>query len=343
MKKEVILYSRFERFWHWTQALLILFLIVTGFEVHDSYELFGFENAVKWHNIAAYAFLVLIIFAVFWHFVTGQWQQYIPTKRFLKAYINYYLLGIFKKAPHPTKKTVLSKMNPLQRITYLALNVLVIPVQVITGLLYLYYNYPESIVHIQGLQSVALIHTFGAFLLIAFVILHVYLTTTGHTIFSNIKAMVTGYEVLDVEPENEDLNNVLQTTGAGFFRLNREGRYTEVNDAYLQLYKYESAEEILGKHVTWNRDKENSEKIEKVIEKVFAGEKIPHGELQRRTKDGEIAYHTFSIAPMYENEKIVGAQGFIIDITETKKRELELEKDKESLKKAFEKTQKKQE
>ena len=60
MKKSTYIYSRFERFWHWSQVLLIFFLLLTGFEVHSSFSLFGFENAVNWHNIAAWAFLVLI-------------------------------------------------------------------------------------------------------------------------------------------------------------------------------------------------------------------------------------------------------------------------------------------
>ena len=31
MKKEILLYPVFERFWHWSQALLIILLVVTGF------------------------------------------------------------------------------------------------------------------------------------------------------------------------------------------------------------------------------------------------------------------------------------------------------------------------
>lgn len=61
MKKITYLYGRFERFWHWNQGLLIFFLALTGFEIHGFYNLFSFENSVNWHNVAAWAFLVLII------------------------------------------------------------------------------------------------------------------------------------------------------------------------------------------------------------------------------------------------------------------------------------------
>lgn len=213
--KRVYIYKAFERFWHWTQAFLIFFLALTGFEIHGSLTFFGFENAVAYHNFAAYAFLLLIIFAIFWHFTTGEWKQYLPTVKNLKSQINFYLLGIFKNAPHPTKKSVLSKLNPLQRLTYLGLKLLVIPVMVISGLLYMFYRYPQgqgvAAINIESLEIIAIIHTFGAFLLIAFIIAHVYLITTGHTILSNLRAMITGYE--ELEDEEEDSKEEKQKTG----------------------------------------------------------------------------------------------------------------------------------
>lgn len=201
--KKILVYNRFNRLWHWSQTVLILFLALTGFEIHGSLTFFGFAQAVSLHNTAAYLFLILIAFAIFWHFTTGQWRQYIPTRENLRAQAEYYITGIFRNAPHPTRKSALTKLNPLQRLVYLALKMLVIPVMVVSGLLYMYYRYPQSgaikSLRLDGLEDVALLHTAGAFFLIAFVIAHVYLITTGHTPTSNLKAMITGYE--DVEEE----------------------------------------------------------------------------------------------------------------------------------------------
>ena len=204
MKKQVYIYKAFERFWHWTQAILILFLAATGFEIHGSIKFFGYQNAVEYHNIAAYSFIVLIIFAIFWHFTTGEWKQYLPTLKNIKAQVDFYLVGIFRNAPHPTKRTVLSKLNPLQRLVYLGLKILVIPVMVISGLLYMFYRYPQKdggieVLNINSIEPIALLHTLGAFLLIAFLITHLYLITTGTTITSNLKAMITGFEETEVE------------------------------------------------------------------------------------------------------------------------------------------------
>ncbi|GAB1372498.1 cytochrome b/b6 domain-containing protein [Candidatus Kapaibacterium sp.] len=213
-KKLVYIYPGFERFWHWMQAILIFFLAFTGFEIHGSVEFFGFREAVRYHNIAAYMFLGLIIFAIFWHLTTGQWKQYIPTFENIKGQLNYYLFDIFKNAPHPTKKTVISKLNPLQKIVYFGLKILVIPMSVTSGLLYMFYRYPSKYgveaINIQSLEFIAVFHTIAAFLLISFIMMHLYLITTGETITSNLQAMLTGYEELDVADEEKTETNQVQ-------------------------------------------------------------------------------------------------------------------------------------
>jgi thiosulfate reductase cytochrome b subunit len=210
--KKVYVYKSFERFWHWAQAALIFFLAFTGFEIHGAYSFFGFEDAVKYHNFAAYSLIVLIVFAIFWHFTTGEWKQYVPTLHNIKAQLDYYIFGIFKNTPHPTKKTVLSKLNPLQKLTYFGLKMLVIPVIVTSGLLYMLYRYPQrhgiEALNIDSLQVIAVVHTIGAFLLLAFIIAHLYLITTGDKITSNLKAMLTGYEDINDEHDNKESENV---------------------------------------------------------------------------------------------------------------------------------------
>jgi thiosulfate reductase cytochrome b subunit len=207
--KKVIVYKGFERFWHWMQAVLISFLAFTGFEIHSSYEFMGYQNAVIYHNFAALVFIGLIIFAVFWHITTGEWKQYLPSRKNLRSQVEYYLVGIFKDAPHPTKKTVLSKLNPLQKLVYAGLKLLVIPLTVFSGIGYILYRYSQQgavqALGIDGLKTVAFLHTLGAFLLLGFLIVHLYLMTTGHTIFSNLNAMITGYEELEDDEDDIDV------------------------------------------------------------------------------------------------------------------------------------------
>jgi thiosulfate reductase cytochrome b subunit len=207
--KKVYIYKRFERFWHWSQAVLILFLALTGFEVHDSIHLLGYEKAVIYHQTAGWMLLGLIGLAIFWHGTTGEWKQYIPSFSKLSAQIRYYTYGMFKGEPHPTHKTARNKLNPLQAVTYLGFKLVMAPLLIVTGLMYMFHRTIDAnnmvLISDIPLEVVAWLHTLGAYLILMFIIIHVYMTTTGTTPISNIKAMLTGYELL--EDEQNDVNN----------------------------------------------------------------------------------------------------------------------------------------
>lgn len=197
MSREMI-FKRFERFWHWSQALLIFVLLFTGFNIHGTFNVMEFGLAVRAHTLAAWALIVLWVFAIFWHFTTGEWRQYIPTRNGLFAVAHYYLIGTFTGAAHPYKKTSKAKHNPLQRLAYLFFKLAISPVIWISGLLYLFYaDWPEALAKTLNLETVALVHTGAAFAMLVFVIAHVYMATMGKTVTSHIKPMITGYEDVD--------------------------------------------------------------------------------------------------------------------------------------------------
>jgi thiosulfate reductase cytochrome b subunit len=192
----IYLYTRFERFWHWFQALLIVVMLVTGFELHGTYSLLGFETAHTVHIFTAWTWLVLFAFIIFWMIVTDEWRQYVPTFKKLVHVGVYYCSGIFKGEPHPVPKTSRTKHNPLQRLTYLGTVSFLVPFQIVTGFLYYYYNDWAAWGLNWDLSVVALLHTAGAFAFLAFLIVHVYMTTTGHTVFAHTKAMISGWETV---------------------------------------------------------------------------------------------------------------------------------------------------
>ncbi len=185
---------------------MIIFLAVTGFEVHGTFEIFGFEHAARYHRTASYLLIGLIVFAVFWHFVTGEWRQYLPTTKKLKEQILYYAFGMFRGEKHPTRKTELSKLNPLQRLTYLGFKLVLIPVTVVSGILYMLHKSIDQndivVVKDIPLGHIAWWHTAGGFLLMVFLVVHVYMTTTGKTPTSNIQAMITGFEELEEDEKD---------------------------------------------------------------------------------------------------------------------------------------------
>ncbi len=319
MKKRTYIYRGFERFWHWTQSLLIILLGVTGFEIHSTYELIGYERAVMYHDILAWSFIVLIIFTIFWHFATGAWKQYIPTTELVKAQFKYYISGIFSGAEHPTNKTVYNKFNPIQRLTYLAFKVLIIPVMVGTGLVYMYYMYPDSGVHVNRLELFAYLHTFGAFLLIVFLIVHLYLLTTNDNPVESVSAMVTGWEEVDIDPEQEHKEHMqyaVDKSIAGYYRLDLDGNFIDVNKAWLGLYKCNDKNKIIGKHVSIVRTDKHMKALQVLIDRVKQGESIRGIPSVRKCFDGSEGKHILTISPTYEDDKIIGVEGFIIDISD---------------------------
>jgi thiosulfate reductase cytochrome b subunit len=189
-----LLFKRFERIWHWLQALIIFAMLVTGFEIHGSFSLLGYEQAVDVHIILAWTLIGLWVFAMFWHLTTGEWRHYTPTtldKIF--AMVNYYSIGIFKGGDKPFHKTRAEKHNPLQRLAYLGLELAIIPALWISGLFYLFYSAWSGLDWGLTLGMVAFVHIAAAFLMMAFIIAHIYLATT----LSDVKAMITGYDEVE--------------------------------------------------------------------------------------------------------------------------------------------------
>ena len=170
-----------------------------------------------------------------------------------------------------------NKFNPLQRFIYLGLKLLVIPVQVLTGIIYMFYNYPDNPFQISGLGITAQIHTFGAFALLAFVIAHVYLTTTGDTPLSSIKAMITGWEVVDVDEKEErtkHLQHAVDDSAAGYYRINKKGILEDVNEAWLNMYKCKDRTKFIGQHYSETRNEKTIKDLDDLVNKVLQGEQI---------------------------------------------------------------------
>ncbi|MGN7612497.1 tetrathionate reductase family octaheme c-type cytochrome [Magnetococcales bacterium HHB-1] len=200
-KEKVYLFKRFERFWHWSQAVLIGLLIATGFEIHGALFGLGFENAVNWHTGSAFSLLVLWIFAIFWHLTTGEWRHYQPSFKRLNSILTYYLKDFFQAKPHPFRPSTQFKHNPLQRLAYFGFKIFLSPLLWITGLLYYFYGawMGGALAAWINLEQVAGLHTLMAYFLVGFLIVHLYMITTGHTLWNQTKAMITGWHDLEGE------------------------------------------------------------------------------------------------------------------------------------------------
>ncbi|WP_295428500.1 cytochrome b/b6 domain-containing protein [uncultured Thiodictyon sp.] len=202
--REVLIYSHFERFWHWTQMALIFTMLVTGFAIHGLHDWISFDRAVTLHTLAALALLGLWVLATFWLFTTGNWKHYLPTARGLGQVVRFYSYGIFLGERHPYRKAFWRKHNPLQAIAYLALKGVLFPLIWASGIAYLlYFAWGDNPGAAAWLQWVALVHTATAYAILAFVVMHVYMLTIGGSFAHHVTPMLTGFDKVELSPEEE--------------------------------------------------------------------------------------------------------------------------------------------
>ncbi len=193
------------RLWHWTNALLIITLAVTGISLHfasPARPLIEFSLAVRIHNIAGVSLVCLYAFFVVTNALSGNWWQYVPKPPGIlqRCWLQtrYYCWGVFKGEREPFPVTKETNFNALQAVTYWFVMYIVLPVIIVTGLLFLYPTLaPTEMFGMDGLLPVAMLHFLAAAFVILFAIAHIYLGTMGSKVTSLFKTMITGWHEED--------------------------------------------------------------------------------------------------------------------------------------------------
>jgi thiosulfate reductase cytochrome b subunit len=179
-------------------------MMLTGLNIHapDMFGVFGFAAAIRIHNVLGFLLLANAFLGAFYYITTGAIRQYFPEPlEFFSLSVRqakYYLYGMMRGEPHPLQKSPQRRLNPLQQVTYLIILNVLLPFQIVTGvIMWSAQQWPEILGAVGGLPALAMVHTLGAWLFAAFVLMHVYLTTTGRTPLSHLKAMILGYEEVE--------------------------------------------------------------------------------------------------------------------------------------------------
>ncbi len=202
--ERVYMYSAYERIWHWVMAFSVLLLILTGLQIHfaGNGQSTTMRIAVSVHNFFAVVLTVNAFLSFFYHLASNAIRQFIPSPKTLKSEVTaqtlYYLKGIFAGHPHPVQESPERKLNVLQQITYLLLLNVLLPLQILTGvMIWGVSHWPELAGYSGGLFIIAPLHNLGSWLFLSFFVLHFYLTTTGRTPMSNIRSMIDGYKEIE--------------------------------------------------------------------------------------------------------------------------------------------------
>ena len=174
MSERTYLFPAWIRLWHWLNAVLILVLGITGLSLHfadPKLPLVDFELAVRIHNACGITLAITYLVFLIANAVSGNVRHFFPHGPGLFAalwtQLRWYAWGTFRGDPHPHAPTPDSPFNVLQALTY-------------AGVMY-------------GLLPIALVHYLGAMLLLLFLLTHIYLGTTGHSIGQMFRAMISGW------------------------------------------------------------------------------------------------------------------------------------------------------
>lgn len=197
MSEKIYLYPVWTRIWHLFNAILCLFLILSGISMQYSV-MFRFDLAVSLHNIAGILLTINYLIFFIGNLSTKNGKYYKFNKKEigkqLQKQLKYYTGGIFKgeKAPFPVNEE--QKFNPLQKVSYQMVMYLAIPLLFITGWAMLF---PEIIInrifHVSGLFLTDLLHITMGFVVSVFMVVHIYFCTTGTKFGSIFKNMITGW------------------------------------------------------------------------------------------------------------------------------------------------------
>lgn len=196
--RKMSLYPLGIRIWHWVNTLLFIVLIITGIQLRaPGFSVFSYYGTVTaLHGYAGAlcipSFLFWLIYCVF----TGSIRYYLPRKgdiRRIPQQVAYYAFFIFKGRSNPFSASEKEKFNVLQKITYGAVMFVLVPVIIVTGILFSNILFFSKIIDaIGGLRMLDAIHVIAGYLFVLFLVIHVYMTTLGKTATSYTKSMITG-------------------------------------------------------------------------------------------------------------------------------------------------------
>lgn len=201
MSERIYLLPLWIRVWHWTNALLIITLTVTGFSLHfadPKLPLVEFSLAARIHDVAGVLLVAVYGFFVVANIVSGNWWQYVPKppgvlERCWRQTV-WYCVGIFRGEPHPYAVTKEDNFSALQAVIYWGIMYLVLPVVLFTGLVFLFPQLaPDRLFGFDGLLPVAVLHYLSGAAIVMFMTAHIYLGTTGSTVTSMFRTMITGW------------------------------------------------------------------------------------------------------------------------------------------------------
>jgi thiosulfate reductase cytochrome b subunit len=196
------------RIWHWINAAAFVLLILTGLQLRyvGLIDVVPFRIAVATHNLVGFVLIANFFLWLGYYLCSDRIRVYHPELNLMEyfrgsmAQALYYGMGILKGAPEPFHVTAYHKFNPLQAMTYQLIMLVLLPIQIFTGiLLWDLERFARVVAFFGGVRVIDTVHVL-IFIFFAFYLpAHIYLATLGRRPLTHIKEMIDGYE--EAEPE----------------------------------------------------------------------------------------------------------------------------------------------
>lgn len=190
--------SLWVRLWHWTTALSFIVLAITGVILHfDGAEhMMSYDSATTLHDVSGIFMAVLYGAHLVFMIATRYWRHYVPTGERLSTQLkNQVIVYTIALGDEPCAEPGAgSRFNVLQQLAYLIVVFALLPLLIVTGLLYLYYPafVPETVLGLAGLWPLALAHYALGILGAAYLLVHVYMATVGPNAGASLRLMTIG-------------------------------------------------------------------------------------------------------------------------------------------------------
>ncbi len=183
-------------------------MILTGIQIRyvGLIDVVSFRTAVAAHNTIGFIlianYFVWLLFYLFSDRIKAYHAELSPRKHFIGALRQtyYYGYGIFRGEPNPFQVSVYRKFNPLQSMIYQIIMMLLVPVQIYTGILLWDLNrFSAQVNFFGGVRVIDTVHVLAFIAFVFYMLVHVYLGSLGHTRIAHFKSMMTGYEDMEEE------------------------------------------------------------------------------------------------------------------------------------------------
>ncbi len=198
--EKLYFYPVWLRIWHGFNALGIITLILTGVSMQstNASSTIGFNLIINIHNIAGIVVSLSYLLFFIGNIITKNGRFYLmKMKGFFKRPIKqgiYYAWGMFHGENPPFPLSEKRKFNPLQKLFYVLVMYLALPLVIITGFSLLF---PEIIIEriygISGVFVAAVLHSTMGFIISVFLVIHLYVASIGKSPLANFKSIINGW------------------------------------------------------------------------------------------------------------------------------------------------------